>query len=154
MPSLATTKVTIPADFPAGFTRYLTIPREGGKLLNIFYANEVALRAAQAGNSLPDGAAIISISQGVKLDANQKPMVSADGRPLLDKIVGYSAMASGAGWGDDIPMLIRNGNWNFGLFTADRQARPGLNYAECFACHKPKAPTSFLFTHASLVSAK
>ncbi|MBL8514862.1 MAG: cytochrome P460 family protein, partial [Betaproteobacteria bacterium] len=62
--------------------------------------------------------------------------------------------ATGAGWGDAIPELLRNGNWSYGLFTADRQARADVSYAECFACHQPKGATSYVFALEAIKAAK
>lgn len=55
-------------------------------------------------------------------------------------------MASEAGWGKDIPDMLKNANWNYAIFTLDKKHRPGANQAECLACHKPLDGTSYLFT--------
>ena len=57
--------------------------------------------------------------------------------PEADKLLLYTAMAREEGWGKDIPEKLRNENWNYAIFTADKQHRPGVNQAECLACHKP-----------------
>ena len=59
---------------------------------------------------------------GMALDAASKPRTGMDGFPVAAKILSYSA-ASGAGWGDAIPDLLRNGNWSYGQFNAEGQAR-------------------------------
>ena len=48
-----------------------------------------------------------------------------------------------AGWGDTVPALLRNGDWDYALFAADGSRRDGLNQAPCLACHKPLAADSF-----------
>jgi hypothetical protein len=63
-------------------------------------------------------------------------------------------MASGAGWGKDIPEMLRNADWNHAIFTTDKQHRAGVNQAECLACHKPLDKTQFLFTLKQLAAAK
>jgi hypothetical protein len=63
-------------------------------------------------------------------------------------------MASGAGWGDAIPEMLRNGNWNYAVFTLDKKQRPGVNQAECFACHQPLGSTSYTFTLKEIAAAK
>ena len=57
-----------------------------------------------------------------------------------------TAMARGAGWGKDIPEMLRNEDWNYAVFTTDKQHRPGVNQAECLACHKPLDKVSYTFT--------
>ena len=66
----------------------------------------------------------------------------------------YTAMASGAGWGDAIPEMLRNGNWHYAVFTLDRKQRPGVNQAECLACHKPLDAASYVFTLKELAAAR
>ena len=62
-------------------------------------------------------------------------------------------MARDAGWGKDIPDMLRNEEWNYGAFTTAKQLRPGVNQAECLACHKPLDKTSFTFTIDQLTAA-
>jgi hypothetical protein len=40
------------------------------------------------------------------------------------------------------------------VFTAARQQRPGVNQAECLACHKPLDKTSYTFTLKELAAAR
>lgn len=61
--------------------------------------------------------------------------------------MGYSGLT---GWGDGVPDMLRNGNWNYGLFTADRAPRAGVNQAVCLACHKPLDADSYVFTLKAL----
>jgi hypothetical protein len=51
-----------------------------------------------------------------------------------------------AGWGKEIPDMLRNEDWNYAVFTAAKQHRPGVNQAECLACHKPLDKVSYTFT--------
>ena len=55
-------------------------------------------------------------------------------------------MERAAGWGEAIPEMLRNENWNYAVFTPAKQHRPGVNQAECLACHKPLDNVSYLFT--------
>lgn len=71
-----------------------------------------------------------------------------------DKLLLYTAMARDAGWGKDIPEMLRNDNWNYAVFTADKRPRAGVNQAECLACHKPLNNASYSFTLKQLAEAK
>ena len=55
-------------------------------------------------------------------------------------------MARQAGWGKDIPDMLRNENWNYAVFTTDKKHRAVVNQAECLACHKPLDKESYTFT--------
>ena len=89
-----------------------------------------------------------------KLDADGKPVTRADGFYEPDKLVLYTAMEREAGWGKDIPDMLRNENWNYAVFTADKKQRPGVNQAECLGCHKPLDKVSYTFTLKELTAAK
>ena len=71
-----------------------------------------------------------------------------------EKLILYTAMAREEGWGKDIPEKLRNENWNYAIFTTDKQHRPGVNQAECLACHKPLDNVSYTFTLKQLAGAK
>ncbi len=89
-----------------------------------------------------------------KLDAAQAPVTGVDGLYVPDKLLYYTAMARGASWGDQIPEMLRNGDWNYAVFTEDKQLRPGINQAECLACHKPLDTSSYTFTLKQMASSR
>ena len=125
-----------PRDYPSGFTVYLDVVEDGMRKLHL--ANDVAIKSIGAGKPPADGATII-------VENRRK----SDGAP--ETVAGYTAMQVGAGWGADVPELLRNGDWRYGLFSADKQPKTLPAPAECLACHKPKAAEAYVFTHAALV---
>lgn len=145
-PSLVKTNVSFPEDYRASYVKYHTMNFPATKQLRYFYANPVAVQAARAGKPVPDGAMMLAEIYSAKLDAQGKPLVGADGFFVPDQIVGYSTMGRDAGWAKDVPEMLRNENWNYAVFSAARQLRPGVNQAECLACHKPLDKSSYLFT--------
>ena len=146
-------RMTFPAGFPAGFTLYETIAEPGSGQVARRYANAAALQAASERKPLGDGATIVVVNHAVELDAAQKPVLDAKGAPVAGKVLSYAAMAVQKGWGDSVPALLRNGDWDYALFGADGTRRDGLNQAPCLACHKPIAADSFVFTLAALRAA-
>ena len=117
------------------------------------YANAVALAAAREGKPLPDGATIVVATHAVQLDASGKPSLDSAGQPLAGRVLSFAAMQARAGWGAQVPELLRNGDWDYALFAADQQRRDGTNQALCLACHKPVAADSFVFTMKALRAA-
>lgn len=146
LPNLAKTSVAFPENYRSAFTRYTAINFPATRQVRYYYANDVAMQAAKAGKSLPDGSMLFVEVFTAKLDAEKKPLIGADGLFLADRLAFYTAMARDAGWGKDIPDMLRNEDWNYTIFTADRKHRAGVNQAECLACHKPLDKTSFTFT--------
>lgn len=154
LPNVAKTRVSFPEGYKESFTKYHTISFPATRQVRYYYANKTAVAAAKAGKALPDGSVLFAEVYAAKLGADGKPVVGGDGHFTADKLVVYTAMAREAGWGKDIPEMLRNENWNYAIFTTDKQHRPGVNQAECLACHKPLDNVSYTFTLKQLAGAK
>jgi cytochrome c553 len=154
LPHVAKTQVRFPEGYKESFTKYHTINFSATKQVRYYYANKAAVEAAKAGKPLPDGSFLFAEVYAAKLDADGKPVMGGDGYYVADKLVAYTAMARDAGWGKDIPEMLRNENWNYAVFTTEKQHRPGVNQAECLGCHKPLDNVSYTFTLKQLAAAK
>lgn len=154
LPNVAATKVAFPEDYKQTFTKYYTKNFPPAKQVRYYYTNAAAATAAKAGKTLPDGSVLFVEIYSAKLDANKNPITGADGFYVPDGLVRYTAMEREAGWGDDIPELLRNENWNYAIFTTAKQYQHGVNQAECLACHKPLSGVSYTFTLKQLSRAK
>jgi cytochrome c553 len=128
-------RMTFPANFPNGFTLYQSVTTNGAVAER--YANAAAIAAVRANRPLPDGSVIIVVNR------------PAAGAPPS----GYAGMEARAGWGAAIPAMLRNGDWDFAVFNAQRARNSGLNQAQCLACHRPQASNSHVFTLAELRAA-
>src|SRR5438128_8375055 len=126
LPNLAKTGVTFPEGYKESFTKYHTINFPATKQVRYYYANKAAVAAAKAGKPLPDGSVLFAEVYAAKLGADGKPVVGGDGFFVPEKLVAYTAMAREAGWGKDIPEMLRNENWNYAGFTTEKQHRPGV----------------------------
>ena len=152
LPNVAKTHVAFPEGYKESFSRYHTINFPATKQVRHYYANKAALQAAKDGTPIPDGAYIFVEVYAAKLDADKNPMKGADGFYVPEKLLVYTAMATGKGWGNDIPDMLRNGDWNYAIFSTDKQHR-AINHAECLGCHKPLDKESYLFTLKPLAAA-
>ncbi len=152
LPNLVKTGVAFPADYKNTFTRYHTINFPATRQVRHYFANPVALEAARQDKPLPDGSYLFVEVWSAKLDADKKPVMGSDGFYAADKLLFHTAMARDAGWGDDIPEMLRNENWNYAAFSTDGKPR-AANQAECLACHKPLDKVSFTFTLDQLKAA-
>ena len=154
LPNVAKTSVSFPEGYKDTFTKYHTINFPATKQVRYYYADRGAVAAAKAGRTLPDGSVLFAEVYAAKLDASGKPVTGGDGYYEADKLLFYTAMAREAGWGKDIPEMLRNSDWNYAVFTTDKKHRPGVNQAECLACHKPLDNVSYTFTLKQLAEAK
>ena len=146
LPQLAKTSVAFPEGYQSKFTKYHTINFPATRQVRIYFANDTALQAARSGKPLPDGSVLFTEVWSAKLDADKKPVAGSDGLFMPDQLLFYTAMARDTGWGKDIPEMLRNEDWNYAVFTTAKQHRPGVNQAECLACHKPLDKASYTFT--------
>ena len=155
MPAITKTRVTFPQNYKKNFTHYTTINFEAKKQVRRYYANDVAIKAAREGKPMGEGAILFVEGYMTKLDAAGKPVMGSDGLLVADKPDPsfYTAMQIGKGWGDDIPDLYRNGDWNYAVFKGDKSLKAGVNQAKCFACHKPLAKDSYVFSLDKLLAA-
>ena len=153
LPHVQKSGVTFPEGYKDAFTKYHTISFPATKQVRYYFANKVALEAAKAGKPLPDGSMLFAEAYSVKLDADKKPVTGSDGNFEPDKLLLYTAMAREAGWGNEIPDMLRNENWNYAIFNLDKKPR-AINQAECLACHKPLDKASFTFTLKQLAESK
>lgn len=154
LPNVAKSRVTFPEGYKDTFTKYSTINFPATKQVRYYYANKDAVMAAKADKPLPDGSMLFVEVYAAKLDTDGKPAIDGDGYYVADNLLFYTAMASGVDWGEDIPGMLRNGDWNYAIFTTGKQHRPGVNQAECLACHKPLDKTSYTFTLKELAAVK
>jgi cytochrome c553 len=154
LPHVAKTGVTFPEGYKSSFTKYYTINFPATRQVRYYYANKEAVRAAKEGKNLPNGSVLFAEVYSTKLDADKKPILGDDGFFVPDQLLFYTAMARDAGWGKDIPDMLRNEDWNYAIFTTAKQHRPNVNQAECLACHKPLDKVSYTFTLKQIADAK
>jgi cytochrome c553 len=139
-------KMAFPKDFPKGFTEYGARNKEGQNAVARAYVNDVGMKAAKAGQPLPDGTIFMVINYAAKLDANKKPAPDKDGIWATEKIAGYEGMEMRAGWGAAVPELVRNLNWNYAVFGPDKAQKADLNQMICQVCHVPAASKGYVFS--------
>jgi cytochrome c553 len=152
LPQLTKTGVAFPENYKSTFVKYHTINFPATRQVRYYYANPAALQAAKDGKDLPNGSYLFVEVYSAKLDADKKPVMGSDGFFVPDQLAAYTAMQRDAGWGKDIPDMLRNEEWNYAIFTPAKQHRPGVNQAECLACHKPLDKASYTFTLTQLSS--
>ena len=152
-PVIVDTKVTLPTEAMVGYRRYFVKDYPDDRQVALYFANEAAMHAAAAGKALPDVSAIVVEVHAARLDDAGKTMAGADGHFLPGKLMSLTGMSREAGWGDAIPSMLRNENWNYAVFDANRKRITEVNPAECMVCHTTRKDTSFLFLYDEMAAA-
>jgi cytochrome c553 len=150
MPTIAKTQVKYPRDYKASFVKYGAANFPDLKQVRHYYANPVAVRAVKNGTKMPAGAVILTEVYTVKLDDRLDLAKGSDGIYVPNQLLYYSVMERGEQWGKDLPLILRNEDWNYAAFLPSGNPRPGINHAECLACHKAQEEVSFMFTMKEL----
>ena len=153
LPALARTNIKFPDGYKNTFKMYTTVNRPDINQVRYLYANPVALTAAREGKPLPDGSVLVLEQHAAKLDGDRKPVVGPDGFFVADRLVAYALMERQAGWGKDIPEMLRNDEWHYAVYNPDFKIRAGVNHADCMACHKPLDQKSYTFSIEPLTMA-
>ncbi|HEX9178838.1 MAG TPA: cytochrome P460 family protein [Burkholderiales bacterium] len=139
--------------FPAGFRSgvlYTTVDRADIKQYRELYASPEAVNAAKEGKPLPDGTVLTLVQYKVKLDDQGNPVRDEKGRFVKTEIAGYTVMEKRAGWGAEYPPELRNGDWEYSVFTAEGKFNEKANFKSCFECHKPHADRDYVMSYVQL----
>lgn len=143
-------RIKFPADHDKGVL-YTTIDRADNKQYRELYSTLAAVAAAKKGEPLPTGTVLTLVQYKAKLDAQGTPEKDANGRFIKGDLLGYTVMEKQPGWGAGIPTEIRNGEWEYQSFKADRSVNDKADLKRCFECHKPLDPKlDFVFTYDKL----
>lgn len=137
--------------FPEGFEKgvlYTTVDRPDNKQYRELFTSPEAVAAAKKGEPLPSGTVITLVQYKAKLDAQGNPEKDDKGRFIKGDLIGYAVMEKRTGWGAQYPAELRNGEWEYSGFKADRTFNDKANLKGCFECHKPLDPKwDFVFSY-------
>jgi Cytochrome P460 len=132
-------------------TLYTTVDRADNKQYRELYVSPAAaIEAAKKGEPLPSGTVLTLVQYAAQLDAQGSPVKDANGRFIKTNVVGYTVMEKRTGWGTEYPDDIRNGEWEYQAFTADKKVNEKAVLANCFKCHKPLDKQDFVFSYDKL----
>ena len=145
-------KVAFPDNHATGVL-FTTVDRADNKQFREFYTSAQALDDAKKGEPLPDGTVITMLQYAAKLDAQGNPEKDADGRFIKGNLLGYAVMEKRTGWGAEYPDNVRNGDWEYQAFKADKSPNTAANLTACFNCHKPLDKQDFVFLYDKLKAA-
>jgi cytochrome c553 len=126
LPNLAKTSVKFPEGYQTTFRKYHTINFPATKQVRYYFANDTALRRREGRqDDCPTARCCSRRSTRPRTEPDGKPFTGADGFFVADQLLFYTAMAREAGWGKDIPDMLRNEDWNYAAFATTQAAAPG-----------------------------
>ncbi|HEX9321656.1 MAG TPA: cytochrome P460 family protein [Xanthobacteraceae bacterium] len=146
-------KVAFPENFAKG-VMYTTVDRADNKQYRELFVTPAAIEAAKKGEPLPSGTIITIVQYKAQLDAQGNPAKDANGRFVKSDLIGYGVMEKRTGWGAEYPPEVRNGEWEYQAFTAEKKVNEKANLTGCFQCHKPlPSGQDFVFSYEKMKTA-
>jgi plastocyanin len=143
-------KIAFPASWKS-FVLYNTVDRHDIKQYRELYASTPeAVAAAKAGKPLPDGTVLVLVQYKAQLDAQGTPLKGGDGRFVKGDQVAMTVMEKRAGWGVEYADDLRNGEWEYAVYSMDGKLNTQANYPACFQCHKPHANRDYVISYSSI----
>jgi hypothetical protein len=147
-------KVAFPENYAKGVL-YTTVDRPDNKQYRELYATADAIAAMKAGQPIPSGTVLTMVNYKAKLNAAGDPEKDANGRFIkTDEVAGIAVMEKRTGWGAEYPDDMRNGEWEYQAFKADKTVNDKANLKACFTCHKPLDKQDFVFSFDKMKTAK
>lgn len=139
-------RIPFPADYKTAFANYLKLDRvqNEDQIIHLF-ANDIALNAAAAGKELPNGSILVGEIYAARKDKDGNVMTSSLGLRIRDKLAAVAVMQKGDGWGARFPDDLRNGDWDFAIFSPDGK-RLDKDLNACRQCHAPLADKQHVFS--------
>ncbi|MEO1281761.1 MAG: cytochrome P460 family protein [Pseudomonadota bacterium] len=140
-------RVAFPAGYETTFKNYVSLDRTGNddQIIRLF-ANEQAVKAAQAGEALPDGSVLIGEIYKAKKNEKGEVIESGLGRRIRGKFAAVAVMEKRAGWGDAFSDDLKNGDWDFAIFSPSGERLTKKNVDSCRSCHAPLKDTQHMFS--------
>ena len=147
-------KIAFPENYAKGVL-YTTVDRPDNKQYRELYAPKEAIDAVKAGKPIPSGTVITMVNFKAKLGADGNPEKDANGRFIkTEEVAGIAVMEKRSGWGTEYPDDVRNGEWEYQAFKADKTVNDKANLKGCFTCHKPLDKQDFVFSFDKLKAVK
>jgi hypothetical protein len=144
--------VAFPEDYAKG-VKWLVVDKAETKQVHELYAMPEAIEAARKDQPMPNGTIFTVVRHAAQLDAQGNLIKGADGRLVKGEVLGFNAMEKRAGWGREYPDALRNGEWEYRAFTADKKPNESVKLTACFECHKPLASQDFVHSYDKLKEA-
>jgi hypothetical protein len=145
--------VVFPENYAKGVL-YTTVDRADNKQYRELYSTPEAIAALKAGKAIPSGTVLTLVQYKAKLDAAGNPEKDANGRFIKGDLIAYTVMEKRDGWGKEYGDDIRNGDWEYQAFKADKTVNEKAVLKNCFTCHKPLDKQDFVFSFEAMKNAK
>src|SRR5688572_24072737 len=143
-------KIAYPENYKAGVLYTIVDRYDVKQYRELYVSSPEAVQAAKDGKPIPSGTVLTLVQYKAQVDAQGNPIKDAKGRFVKGDLVAYTVMEKRTGWGTEYPDDLRNGEWEYSVFSADQKFNDKANFKGCFQCHKPHEKQDFVISLAQL----
>src|SRR5688572_13948280 len=101
-------RIAFPTDYNKNWKPYLTVDRYDNRQVRVMWADPAIIAKAEAGKPLPHGTVIVMETWSARVDAQNVPVLDAEGRMSPNQLTGLFFMGNGANWGAEYAPDYRN----------------------------------------------
>jgi hypothetical protein len=132
--------LVLPSDYRSWPVFLSNVQRPDLKQIRDIYINQ---QGTYSSRPFAYGTTMVMELHSVKLDAEGKPVLGADGKMQKAGLSKVFVMGKGDGWGQAVPEEQRNGEWIYSAFNA-AGASLGGDAKACRGCHTPLKDTDYV----------
>ena len=150
----ATEDVALPANYRQAMVNYTVVDRTYNGQVRVLYGPQAAIDAVRANRPVPSGTTLVMEIYAAQRNAQNELVRGADGRLQRGALANIFVMEKRTGWGAQYPAELRNGEWEYAIFTPAMQRAENRNMQPCMTCHLPRRETDFLFSAPAMAQAR
>ncbi|MBL8838182.1 MAG: cytochrome P460 family protein [Alphaproteobacteria bacterium] len=150
----ATEDVGLPANYRQAMANYTVVDRTDNGQVRVLYGPQAAIDAVRAGRPAPSGTTLIMEIYTAQRNAQNELVRGADGRLQRGALANIFVMEKRTGWGSQYPAELRNGEWEYAIFTPAMQRAENRNMQPCMTCHLQRRDADFVFSTAAMAQAR
>ena len=136
-------ELAVPADYKSWPKFLSAIQRPDAKQVREIYMNPAAAQATASGG-FGNGTVFVMENYAAMETTDGKLATGPGGKLIKADLLRVFVMGKNAGWGQDVPEPLRNGNWVYASYLGDGRTKGPEDTATCRACHLPLANKDFV----------
>lgn len=136
-------ELAVPADYKSWPKFLSAVQRPDAKQVREIYMNPEATKATPAGG-FSNGTVFVMENYAALETTDGKLATDDQGKLIKADLLRVFVMGKNAGWGQEVPESLRNGNWVYASYLGDGRSKGPEDTATCRACHLPLANKDFV----------
>lgn len=146
-------ELAVPAGYKSWPKFLSAVQRPDAKQVREIYMNPAAVQAT-ASTGFAHGTVFVMENYAAMETTDGRLATGTDGKLIKADLLRVFVMGKNAGWGQQVPESLRNGNWVYASYLADGRTMGPEDTTTCRACHLPLANKDFVHRYDEHFNAK